>query len=86
MLGVSPRFFAEVQGAGIKPSMFHLYCAITCFNARIVEIAPFPALRAIFVTGAVFTAPMFRWFYNVFPKYIFLTNGSGGTDICAACE
>jgi hypothetical protein len=52
----------------------------------IVEIAPFPALRMISISGAVFTAPMYRWVYDVFPKYIYLGNGMGGTDICALCK
>ncbi|KAF8518775.1 acetoacetate-CoA ligase [Gautieria morchelliformis] len=68
VLGIGPRYCAELQGAGIKP----------------LDIAPFPSLRAIFVTGAVLTAPMYRWIYDVFPPYIYLLVGSGGTDVCCA--
>ncbi|KAF8520415.1 acetoacetate-CoA ligase [Hysterangium stoloniferum] len=68
ILGVSPRFFAEVQGSRIKP----------------MDVAEFPSLRGIFVTGAVLTAPMFRWIYTTFPKYIHLISASGGTDVCTA--
>ncbi|KAF8588734.1 acetoacetate-CoA ligase [Ramaria rubella] len=67
VLGVSPRYFAEIQGLRIKP----------------MEVASFPSLRVIHVTGAVFTAPMSSWVYEVFPSYIHLISVSGGTDICA---
>lgn len=48
-----------------------------------MDVAPFPSLRVVFVTGAVLTAPVFRWIYRAFPPYIQLISASGGTDICA---
>ncbi|GJJ15961.1 hypothetical protein Clacol_010240 [Clathrus columnatus] len=68
ILGIGPRFLGELQGSGIKP----------------LEIASFPSLRTVFSTGAVLTPPMYRWVYEVFPKYIYLSVSSDGTDVCTA--
>ncbi|KDR75136.1 hypothetical protein GALMADRAFT_140674 [Galerina marginata CBS 339.88] len=67
LMGTSPRFLAEVQGRGIKP----------------LEIGSFEPLRAMGVTGAIFTPPMFEWTSEAFGKHVHLISTSGGTDICS---
>ncbi|KIM45283.1 hypothetical protein M413DRAFT_441964 [Hebeloma cylindrosporum] len=66
--GTSPRFLAEVQGRGVNPR----------------DIASFESLRALKVTGAIFTPPMFEWTQEAFGKQVQLISTSGGTDICSA--
>ncbi|KAF9478796.1 acetoacetyl-CoA synthetase [Pholiota conissans] len=65
--GTSPRFLTEVQGRGINP----------------FEVGTFEALRAMMVTGAILTPPMFEWTQQAFGKHVHIASTSGGTDICA---
>lgn len=51
-----------------------------------VQIASFEALRAMLVTGAVLTAPMFEFTRRAFGGNIHISSVSGGTDICGGCE
>lgn len=51
-----------------------------------MDIGPFEGLRTIFVTGAIFTPPMFEWTQDAFGKHVHLMSTSGGTDICAGCK
>ncbi|KAJ6489561.1 hypothetical protein C8R47DRAFT_1273830 [Mycena vitilis] len=67
-LGTSPRFMAEVQGQGINP----------------LELAPFQALKALMITGAVLTSPLFKWTQQAFGERVHVISTSGGTDVCTA--
>ncbi|KAJ7680753.1 hypothetical protein DFH06DRAFT_1164098 [Mycena polygramma] len=67
-LGTSPRFMAEVQGQGINP----------------LQLAPFQALKALMITGAVLTSPLFKWTQQAFGERVHVISTSGGTDVCTA--
>ncbi|KAF9067736.1 acetoacetyl-CoA synthetase [Rhodocollybia butyracea] len=66
--GTSPRFLAEVQGRKLNP----------------LKIGSFEGLRAMSVTGAVVTAPIFKWAHEAFGGKFHLISTSGGTDVCCA--
>lgn len=68
-LGVSPRWMAEIQKAGIVPR-------------RVTNLS---ALKSVSSTGMVLSDRQFEWFYDVAsPEMTHLANISGGTDI-AGC-
>jgi hypothetical protein len=50
------------------------------------DVGRFEALRRIFSTGAMLTAPQFEWAYHAFSDRLAISSGSGGTDICCCCE
>jgi hypothetical protein len=50
------------------------------------DVGRFEALRRLFSTGAVLTAPQFEWAYRAFNDHLMISSGSGGTDICCCCE
>jgi hypothetical protein len=50
------------------------------------DVGRFEALRRIFSTGTVPTAPQFEWAYRAFSDRLAISSGSGGTDICCCCE
>ncbi|KAJ3774088.1 acetoacetyl-CoA synthetase [Lentinula raphanica] len=66
--GTSPRFLAEVKGRKLSP----------------LKIASFQGLRALAVTGAVVTAPLFDWAHKEFDGKLYFVSTSGGTDVCSA--
>ncbi|THV05077.1 acetoacetate-CoA ligase [Dendrothele bispora CBS 962.96] len=73
VLGLSPRFMAELQGKSILPA----------------SVGKFEALHSIAVGGAIFTPPLHEWTQNAFnqgkngtPIRVFV--GIGATDVCAA--
>ncbi|KAE9391898.1 acetoacetyl-CoA synthetase [Gymnopus androsaceus JB14] len=66
--GTSPRFLAEVQGRKLIP----------------LKIGSFEGLRAMSITGAVVTAPIFQWAYEAFGGKLHVISTSGGTDVCCA--
>lgn len=69
MLGVSPRWLAELMKAGIVPQ-------------KEVDLS---SLRHVGSTGMVLKEQLFEWFYNgAFPNKVQLGNFSGGTDIVSA--
>ncbi len=79
---------AEVQGRVTKSCMFttpHFF-ERDPQRQRPAEITSFEALRAMVVTGAVVTAPLFEYAYATFGRNVHLTSISGGTDICGGCE
>ncbi|KAF2673050.1 acetoacetate-CoA ligase [Microthyrium microscopicum] len=68
-LGVSPRYFHELQKNNVSPR----------------ELFDLSSLRAVTSTGMVLKDSLFEWFYDVgFPKHAQLANISGGTDL-AGC-
>ena len=50
------------------------------------DVGRFEALRRLFSTGAVLTAPQFEWAHRAFNDRLMISSGSGGTDICCCCE
>ncbi|KAF5380266.1 hypothetical protein D9757_008210 [Collybiopsis confluens] len=66
--GTSPRFLAEVQGRKLTP----------------LKLGSFEGLRALSVTGAVLTPPLFKWTFGAFGGKLHLISTSGGTDVCCA--
>ncbi|KAK7472526.1 hypothetical protein VKT23_000641 [Stygiomarasmius scandens] len=73
VLGLSPRFMAELQGKGIQPT----------------DIGKFESLHTIAVGGAIFTPPLHEWTQQAFnrgrvgnPTRVFV--GIGATDVCCA--
>lgn len=50
------------------------------------DVGRFEALRNLFSTGAVLTAPQFEWAHRAFNDRLVISSGSGGTDICCCCE
>ena len=50
------------------------------------DVGRFEALRRVFSTGAVLTAPQFEWAQRAFNDRLMISSGSGGTDICCCCE
>ena len=68
-LGLSPRYFHELQKNGVSPR----------------EVTDLSALKACTSTGMVLKDSLFEWFYDVaFPSQVQLANISGGTDL-AGC-
>jgi acetoacetyl-CoA synthetase len=68
-LGLSPRFFHELQKNNISPR----------------EVTDLSSLRACTSTGMVLKDQLFEWFYDKgFPAHVQLANISGGTDL-AGC-
>lgn len=66
MLGVSPRWMAELMKHGLAPR----------------KMADVSTLKTVTCTGMVLPDQMFDWFYDVgFHKHTQLANMSGGTDI-----
>ena len=86
VLGVSPRFLAEVQGRVITPCGPSYHTKTLKLRQHPVQLASFEALRAMLVTGAVLTAPLFQFAHEAFGKHIHIASVSGGTDICGGCE
>ncbi|RDB25381.1 Acetoacetyl-CoA synthetase [Hypsizygus marmoreus] len=68
VLGVSPRFLAEIHDQGIQP----------------LTLARFEGLRTIASGGAVLTAPLHEWAQNAFGSKTRVMTAAGGTDICSA--
>jgi acetoacetyl-CoA synthetase len=65
-LGVSPRYFHELQKHNVIPR----------------EVTDLSSLRSVTSTGMVLKDSLFEWFYDVaFPPHVHLCNISGGTDI-----
>lgn len=72
-LGVSPRYFHELQKNEIAPR----------------DVTNLSSLRAVTSTGMVLKEQLSEWFYDTgFPMHVQLANISGGTDIagCFALE
>lgn len=66
VMGISPRWLAEVAKAGVVPR-------------RDFDLS---RLKTVTSTGMVLPEQTFEWFYDVgFPKHVHLSNISGGTDI-----
>ncbi|KAF9007968.1 acetoacetate-CoA ligase [Cyathus striatus] len=68
VLGVSPRFLAELRNQ----------------EAKIRKLLPFEALRTVASGGAVLTASLHRWAQDLFGEQTRVMTGMGGTDICSA--
>ncbi|MFI5399836.1 MAG: acetoacetate--CoA ligase [SAR324 cluster bacterium] len=66
ILGVSPKFLAGVQKAGVRPRDHY----------------PLPRLRTILSTGAPLEPGQFRFVYEAIHPDIQLASISGGTDLC----
>jgi acetoacetyl-CoA synthetase len=65
-LGVSPRYFHELQKHNVVPR----------------DVTDLSSLRSVTSTGMVLKDSLFEWFYDVaFPPHVHLCNISGGTDI-----
>lgn len=66
MLGISPRWMAELQKNSIVPK----------------DVTDLNSLQMVTSTGMVLSDQLFDWFYDVaFPKHVHLANISGGTDL-----
>ncbi|KIK67456.1 hypothetical protein GYMLUDRAFT_238739 [Collybiopsis luxurians FD-317 M1] len=68
VLGLSPRFLAEVHGQGIEPS----------------RIASFESLHSVALGGAIVSPPIHQWSQKAFGKSTRVCVAMGGTDICSA--
>jgi acetoacetyl-CoA synthetase len=64
--GISPKFLAGVQKAGVRPR----------------DLFAFPRLRTILATGAPLEPSQFRFVYDAIHPDIQLASISGGTDLC----
>ncbi|KAF5393333.1 hypothetical protein D9757_000565 [Collybiopsis confluens] len=74
VLGLSPRFLAEVQGRNPELKLVLI----------IARIASFEALHTLALGGAIVTSPVHRWAQKTaFPNArVFI--GMGATDVCSA--